>query len=479
MYCTRCGAKLDNESRFCTRCGSPVDSGTPSSEKPSSTHADTEPKRPSMPFDEMQSTPHDSSNQESAPSPLQEQISEIRGRSRKRISFSLLVTLIVLGIATVAVAAVLVWKLVIEPGINNRQTEPTALQTQSISEPAATSPETQESGNEDFSTIPYDTGYFTFNMPAIWKGKVKVLPVGNTSGIYHVEFLYGERNAILWRVNGTTPPMSKDVSIVDGEGSFYGDQAASEVWALTHGKKGDIGLSEQEAVEWLYLTTGGALDKEKITSMEDAEAARQAGKEASTEFYDKTVGDSIVMAKAMSGNDTTDKSATTTSNDTHIVADHYTLDVPEAWRNTTKWSVDGDTVSFTSNKAGNKEFLRLEFPFRGTAGDASGGFLMAVPIETDADISSMPKSPYAEKAVAIYAPYLVMQTLAYVDDSLEADVRSLDSFAAENGVSQDDLATLLELQTGGTRDSMRGSNYDAVINEAEKYLTGLLNIKGK
>lgn len=138
MYCPHCGHKLDDDARFCSECGQAL----PEAAEGAATKAS--PEKP------MASAAPRTGN-------LGSQVSEIRGRGRRRMPFMLFVVLVALGVATAAFAATMAWKYIISPALEQRQAEPVeAAQTAEAAatagagtETATTEPATTETASTD------------------------------------------------------------------------------------------------------------------------------------------------------------------------------------------------------------------------------------------------------------------------------------------------------------------------------------------
>lgn len=133
MFCPHCGHELADDARFCSECGQALP------EAAEGAAAKASPEKPT------ESTTSTTGN-------LGSQVSEIRGRGRRRMPLMLFVVLVALGVATAAFAATMAWKYIIAPALEQRQAEPVeAAQTAEVAtvagastEPATTEPATTE-----------------------------------------------------------------------------------------------------------------------------------------------------------------------------------------------------------------------------------------------------------------------------------------------------------------------------------------------
>lgn len=105
MYCPHCGHELDDDARFCSECGQAL---------PGAAHGVATTASPEKPAESVAP----------ATGNLGAQVSEIRGRGRRRMPLMLFVVLVALGVATAAFAATMAWKYIIAPALEQRQAEP-------------------------------------------------------------------------------------------------------------------------------------------------------------------------------------------------------------------------------------------------------------------------------------------------------------------------------------------------------------------
>lgn len=133
MFCPHCGHELADDARFCSECGQALTG-------------------PAEGVAAMASPEKPAESDAPATGNISSQVSEIRGRSRRRMPLMLFVVLVALGVATAAFAATLAWKYIIAPALEQRQAEPVeAAQTAEAAtvagtstEPATTEPATTE-----------------------------------------------------------------------------------------------------------------------------------------------------------------------------------------------------------------------------------------------------------------------------------------------------------------------------------------------
>lgn len=155
MYCPNCGTKVDDGARFCPECGCRLDASEALEEQATSgpTEGDIESGRAepeeTTPLTETDEVESDTPAQETAPlkseapaletnatsqgqtdepseGSLNYQVSQARKTTRKKMPLFLLVTLVVLGVASLAFAATMIWTYVLKPGLDQRHHAPAA-----------------------------------------------------------------------------------------------------------------------------------------------------------------------------------------------------------------------------------------------------------------------------------------------------------------------------------------------------------------
>lgn len=114
MKCPYCGSELEDDAQFCTACGRSLSDNAkmPDSADPNLIPTIGTPR----PFETIKDADAGKGN-------LSEQVNQIRSRTRRRMPLLLLVVLVALGVAATAFAATLLWRYVIAPALDQRQSE--------------------------------------------------------------------------------------------------------------------------------------------------------------------------------------------------------------------------------------------------------------------------------------------------------------------------------------------------------------------
>ena len=120
----------------------------------------------------------------------------------------------------------------------------------------------------------YDGGYATIDLPIDWKSVVDPMPMGNTSGVFHIDFYpIGATNLypMLLRIDGQR-----------GSGAYeevtpLTNQAAAVAWdAIRAGK--DTGFSRSMIDRMMAVTTGGKMTADDVAMFSSLQEAQDVAR---------------------------------------------------------------------------------------------------------------------------------------------------------------------------------------------------------